>query len=87
LNSQVNLKIKPRELSWVYTVVGLQDKILEFHPEIAKSGLQLTVTFDAETQRYVLQLRQAGQEFSTFRDKKDADACRMGRDVLIWQCN
>jgi hypothetical protein len=55
--------------------------------EIAKSGLKLTVTFDAETQRYVLQLRKAGQEFSTFRDQKDADACRKGRDVLIWQCN
>ncbi len=65
-----------------YTVVGLKEKLLEFHPEIARKGLNLLVTFDTEQNRFRLKLSKDGQEFETVMEKKDADDCMDGQKCV-----
>ncbi len=65
-----------------YTLAGLKDKIMKFHPEIAAKGIDLGVSFDQESNRYVLKLSKEGQEFGAFLDKKDADACMDGKKCV-----
>jgi hypothetical protein len=61
-----------------YTIEGLKDKILEFHPEIAAQGINLTVSFEEASNRFVVQLSKGEVELATYLDKKDADACMEG---------
>ena len=65
-----------------YTIGGLGDKILEFHPEIAAKGIDLTVSFDDASNRFVLKLGKEGEELGAFLDKKDADACMDGKKCV-----
>ena len=65
-----------------YTIEGLRDKILEFHPEIAAKGINLLVTFDEASNRFVLQFSQENEELGVFLDKKDADACMNGKKCV-----
>lgn len=65
-----------------YTVVGLKDKILELHPEIEKNGLNLSVTLDEESQRYLLRFSKKGTELGTYLDKEDGEACLGGKKCL-----
>ncbi len=65
-----------------YTVVGLKEKLLKFHPEIAQKGLNLLVAFDTEQNRFRLKLSKGDQEFETFLDKKDADDCMDGKKCV-----
>ncbi len=65
-----------------YTIVGLKDKILEFHPEIARQGFNLSVTFDDATNRFLLKLSKAGHELGAYLEKKDADACMDGKKCV-----
>jgi hypothetical protein len=61
-----------------YTVVGLKDKILALHPEIAQHGIVPTLTFDDEKSAYVLTLTKGAHRLSTYIEKADADACMDG---------
>ncbi len=65
-----------------YTLVGLKNKILELHPEIAQKGLNLLVAFDDGKQKYELKFSHAGQEFGIYLDRADADACLDGKQCL-----
>ena len=65
-----------------YTIVGLKDKIRELHPESARQGLNLTVTFDEAANRFVLKLIKGGHELGAYLEKKDADACMDGEKCL-----
>ena len=44
-----------------YTITGLKDKILEFHPEIAAKGINLNLSFDEASNRFVLKLSKEDQ--------------------------
>ncbi len=61
-----------------YTVVGLKEKILELHPEVAKHGIVSTLTFDDEKKAYVLTLTKGPHKLSTYIDKPDASRCMDG---------
>jgi len=65
-----------------YTIAGLRDKIHEFHPEIARQGVNLNVTFDEAANRFVLRLSKGGHELGAYLEKKDADACMDGRKCV-----
>lgn len=65
-----------------YTIAGLKDKIMEFHPEIAGKGIELAVSFDEAGNRFVLTLGREGHEFGAYLDKKDADACMDGEKCV-----
>ncbi len=65
-----------------YTIAGLKDKILEFHPEIAAKRINLIVSFDQESNRYALKFGKEGQELGAFLSKQDADACMEGKKCV-----
>jgi len=65
-----------------YTIAGLKGKILEFHPEIARQGVNLTVNFDEAANLFVLKLSKGGHELGAYLEKKDADACMNGRKCV-----
>jgi hypothetical protein len=65
-----------------YTIVGLKEKLFEFHPEFAQKGLNLKVTYDQESNRYELKLNKGGHEFTTYLEKKDADDCMDGKKCV-----
>lgn len=65
-----------------YTITGLKDKILEFHPEIAAKGIDLSVSFDEASNRFALKLSKEDQELGAYLDKKDADACMDGEKCV-----
>jgi hypothetical protein len=65
-----------------YTIIALKDKIMEFHPEIAAKGINLTVGFDEAGNRFSLKLGKDGAEVGAFLDRKDADACMDGQKCV-----
>lgn len=65
-----------------YTIEGLKNKILEFHPEIAAKEISLEISFDEQGNRFVLLFRQESEELGFYLDKKDADACMDGKKCV-----
>lgn len=65
-----------------YTVAALKDKILEFHPEIAAKAINLDVSFDQQSRRYMLKLSKDAQEFGVYLDQEDADSCMDGKKCV-----
>ncbi len=65
-----------------YTVEDLNRKILEYHPEIARNGISLAVSFNQEANKYEVRLSKAGQEFGAFLEKQDADDCISGQKCV-----
>ena len=60
----------------------LKAKILEFHPEITQKSIDVNITFDDQSQKYVVKLNKAGQEFGISLEKQDADDCLAGVKCL-----
>lgn len=58
-----------------YTVVALEDKILEMYPEITKHGISLGLEFNEEKNAYIVKLKKNHHELTTHLEKKDADDC------------
>lgn len=58
-----------------YTVVALEDKILDMYPEIRKHGISVSVNFDEEKNAYIVKFRKDKHELTTHLEKKDADEC------------
>ncbi len=61
-----------------YTLLGLKNRIEEFHPEIIQQGLILNVSFSQEKNAYMLKLTKGRDDLVTYLDKKDADDCMEG---------
>jgi len=61
-----------------YTIVALENKILEMYPDISKHGIALNVGFSEEKNAYIAKFRKDGQELTTHLEKKDADDCMDG---------
>ncbi len=58
-----------------YTIVALEDKILEMYPEITKHGISLGLEFNEEKNAYIVKLKKNHHELTTHLEKKDADDC------------
>ena len=65
-----------------YTIEQLKDSIYEIHPEIVQHALNLSVTFDAAKNAYVLTFSRSGKELKTYLDKSDADECLEGTKCI-----
>jgi hypothetical protein len=61
-----------------YTIVGLKDKILEMYPELERHGVEVSLSFNAEKDAYVLKMRKDAHELTTHLERQDADDCMNG---------
>jgi hypothetical protein len=78
-------------LSWVflkkgivmnYSIANLHEKIREFHPELDRNNVDLSLTWDEANKRYALQLSRIGKAVGAYLDQKDADECMSGKKCL-----
>ncbi len=58
-----------------YTVVALEDKILDMYPEIRKHGISVSINFNGEKNAYIVKFIKDRHELTTHLEKKDADEC------------
>ena len=58
-----------------YTIVGLEDKILEMYPEITGHGISISLNFSEEKNAYIVKFTKGKHELTTHLEKKDADDC------------
>jgi len=58
-----------------YTIVGLEDKILEMYPEITRHGISISLNFSEEKNAYIVKFKKGKHELTTHLEKKDADDC------------
>ncbi len=58
-----------------YTIVGLEDKILEMYPEITRHGISISLNFSEEKNAYIVKFKKGNHELTTHLEKKDADDC------------
>ena len=65
-----------------YSTDQLKEKIRGFHPELAQSGVSLSVDWDAAGKHFALNLSKAGKEAGAYLDQKDADECMTGEKCL-----
>ena len=68
-----------------YSMDALKAKIVDFYPEIEKSQLQTSLTFDQEKGEkgvYVIKLNKGEHELTTFLEKDDADSCMEGKKCV-----
>jgi hypothetical protein len=61
-----------------YSIVALEDKILEMYPEIRQHKLAMNIVFDTAKDAYVVSLRRDGHELTTHLERADADDCMNG---------
>ena len=61
-----------------YTVVALEDKIRDMHPDIVKYGISVNVGFSEEKNAYIVKFKKGRHELTTHLDRKDADECMDG---------
>ena len=61
-----------------YTLVALEDKLMEMYPEISTSGVKLRLALDEERNAWVITFEKEGHTRHAFLDKADADACMDG---------
>jgi hypothetical protein len=65
-----------------YSIDNLKEKIREFHPEIERTGVNLSIGRDEAGKRYTLMLSKAGEEVGAYLDEKDADECIAGKKCV-----
>lgn len=65
-----------------YTLVALEDKLMEMYPEISASGIHLKLAMDEERDAWVVNFEKGGHTRYAFLDKKDADACMDGTQCI-----
>lgn len=61
-----------------YSVVALEDKVVDMYPAISRHGIAINVVFNEEKNAYIVILRKDGKELTTHLEKKDADECMNG---------
>lgn len=61
-----------------YTIVALEDKIMEMYPEIRQQQLALSIVFNADKNAYVVTFSRGSESLATHLEKKDADECMNG---------
>lgn len=58
-----------------YTIVALEDKILEMYPEITRHGISISLNFSEEKNAYIVKFKKGKHELTTHLEKKDTDDC------------
>jgi len=58
-----------------YTIVALEDKILEMYPEITRHGISISLNLSEEKNAYIVKFTKGKHELTTHLEKKDADDC------------
>ena len=58
-----------------YTVVALEDKIMEMYPELTEKGIAVSLEFSSGKNAYIVKFSKGGRALTTHLDKKDADDC------------
>lgn len=58
-----------------YTIVALEDKILEMYPEITRHGISISLNLSEEKNAYIVKFKKDKHELTTHIEKKDADDC------------
>lgn len=58
-----------------YTIVALEDKILEMYPEITRHGISISLNLSEEKNAYIVKFKKDKHELTTHLEKKDADDC------------
>lgn len=58
-----------------YTIVALENKIMEMYPEIRKHGVSVNLVFNEEKNAYIVKFKKGKHELTTHLEKKDADDC------------
>ena len=58
------------------------EKIREFHPEIERNNVDLSVIWDESGKRYALKLGKSGLAVGAYLDQKDADDCLEGKKCV-----
>ena len=58
-----------------YTLVALEDKLLEMYPEIREKNISPRLSFDEKKDAWMVKLVKAGKEKTVCLNKEDADAC------------
>ena len=57
-------------------------KIHEYHPEIERNNIKLSVSWDEAGKRYALKLSKSGETVGSYLDRKDADDCLAGKKCV-----
>ncbi len=57
---------------------ALESTIREMYPEIVKHGLLLSLSFDTDTDAWIVKLSKGKHELTTHLEKKDAEGCLDG---------
>ena len=57
-------------------------KIREYHPEIERNNIELSVSWDEAGKRYALKLSKSGETVGSYLDQKDADDCLAGKKCV-----
>jgi len=65
-----------------YNTDQLKERIRGFHPELAQTGVDLSVDWDAAGKRAAIKLSKAGKAVGAYLDQKDADECMSGKKCL-----
>jgi hypothetical protein len=55
------------------------EKIHEFHPEIKRNNMDLSVTFDEGADGYLIKLSKSGAVVGSYLIEQDADDCLAGK--------
>lgn len=57
-------------------------KIREIYPDIGECGIDVTVDYDTEQQRWVVGLEKDNHRLKTFLENGDAELCLMGKQCV-----
>jgi hypothetical protein len=57
-------------------------KIREYHPEIERNNIELSVSWDEAGKRYALKLSKSGETVGSYLEQKDADDCLAGKKCV-----
>jgi hypothetical protein len=58
-----------------YSLVALENKLLDMYPEIQQNGLSPRLRYDEEKEQWYVTLKKGAGEFTACMRKDDADAC------------
>jgi hypothetical protein len=61
-----------------YTLVALEDKLLDMYPEIQQHGVSPRLKLDEKGQEWHVTLKKGTREFTAVLKKADADKCMDG---------
>jgi hypothetical protein len=53
-----------------YTIVALEDKILEMYPEITRHGISISLNLSEEKNAYIVKFKKDKHELTTHLEKK-----------------